>query len=349
METPAETATGAAPDASREPNTATLPSRPPDPPHLDGPPDLIAAGVVCWRRARDGGGLEVLLVHRPGHDDWGWPKGKPERREGLAECAVREAAAKAGVQVVLGRPLPPSRYRTPDGRLEEVAYWAARVIGSERPGTQGQKLDEIVWVPLHAAAQRLSYLADAVPLDALGRFAEEGTLATAACLVIRHATARPRDAWARADSERPLVASGKRQAMALAALLRCWRPDYLLCSSWRRCVQTMTPYVAASGVRLRTKGGLTEDGFRRSPGKVRRHTHQLLENSHGGALCTHRPVLEGVLDAVRERSLPEVACEIPDANPFLHPGEVLVAHVAPRPGSKPQVVAVERHRSHWPG
>lgn len=335
------------PDASSPPDP--LPGTGPDagdPPGPRADPDAVAAGVLCWRRAREGGGVEVLLVHRPAYDDWTWPKGKPERREALAECAVRETAEEAGVQVVLGRPLPTARYLMPDGRLKEVSYWAARVVRNGRPpgparGTH--EVDEVVWVPLDVAAQQLTYLADAVPLAALARFAESGTLATAATLVVRHATARPRDAWARADGERPLVTSGKRQAMALATLLQCWRPEYVLCSPWRRCVQTMSPYAAVSNVRIRTKNGLTEDGYRRSPAKARRHAVHLLENAHGGALCTHRPVLGGVLAAVRERSTPEVAVLVPDANPYLHPGEILVAHVASRPGRKPQVVAIERH------
>jgi 8-oxo-dGTP pyrophosphatase MutT (NUDIX family)/phosphohistidine phosphatase SixA len=314
----------------------------PPPPLPAGPPDVVAAGVLCWRRSRDGG-IEVLLVHRPGCDDWSWPKGKPERRESLAECAVREALEKIGVVAVLGRPLPPVRYLLPDGLVTETSYWAARAVSQQRPTAERAEVDVVEWVPLDVAAERVTHASDAGPLCALADFADSGTLATAATLIIRHATARPRDSWARADSERPLVASGKRQAMALAALLQCWRPDYVISSPWRRCMQSMDPYAAASGVRIRTKGGLSEDGFRRGPGKAHRHTTRLLDSAHGGALCTHRPVLAGVMAALRERCLPEVTAEIPDTNPFLHPGEVLVAHVVPPNGSPAKIVAVERH------
>jgi 8-oxo-dGTP diphosphatase len=312
-------------------------------PGPDGPPDLVAAGVVCWRHSHDHGGIEVLLVHRPGYDDWSWPKGKPERRENLIECAVREAAEETGMVVVLGRPLPAVRYLLPDGRVKEVSYWAARTVGHGRPSAPDREVDTVEWVTVDVAAERLTHASDAGPLAALAGLADDDTLATAATLIVRHATARPRDAWARADGDRPLVASGKRQAMALAALLQCWRPDYVLCSPWRRCLQTMDPYAAASGVRVRTKGGLSEAGYRRSPGKARRHTHHLLETAHGGALCTHRPVLEGVLRALRECSAADVVPDLPDANPYLHPGEVLVAHVSHRFGQKPRIVAVERH------
>jgi 8-oxo-dGTP diphosphatase len=307
----------------------------------DAAPDLVAAGVLCWRR-RDGD-LEVLLVHRPGYDDWSWPKGKPERRESLAECAVREAAEETGVVAVLGRPLPPVRYVLPDGQVKEVSYWAARVAGRGRPTAKRREVDAVEWVRLDVAAQRLTHANDAGPLGTLTDFAADGLLATAATLIVRHASARPRDSWARADGERPLVASGKRQAMALATLLQCWRPDYVLSSPWRRCLQTMDPYSTVAGVRVRTKGGLTEDGFRRSPAKARRHTQRLLDHAHGGALCTHRPVLEGVLQALRERCTPQIAAQLPDTTPYLRPAEIIVAHVAHPDGGRPRIVAIERH------
>ncbi|HEY6794161.1 MAG TPA: NUDIX domain-containing protein [Kineosporiaceae bacterium] len=322
---------------------ATGPGGRPVPPAPAGPPDVVAAGVICWRPARDGR-LEVLMVHRAGPDEWGWPSGVPERRESLAECAVRQATEKAGTDVVLGRPLTPVRCLPEDGGREDVTYWAAR---PGRPGppakATSQAVDDVRWVPFEAAADQLARTADNAPLQSLAGYAGDGTLATTATLVVRHATARPRDAWARADADRPLVASGKRQALALGALLQCWRPEQVISSPWRRCLDTMAPYLALSGARLRTKSGLSEAGHRRSPAKATRHLRQLLESPRGGALCTHRPVLGDVLAAVRDWCTPEAAPLVPRTNPYLHPGDVLVAHATRRPGSHPLVVAVERH------
>ena len=347
------------PAAESDPATgpATAPSTGPTGPPTAPPPapaDVLGAGVIAWRTARNGE-LEVLLVHRPADDAWSWPSGRPERGEGLAECAAREAVETTGRQVVLGRPLPASRSGPgPAGaghEVREVSYWAARLNGrpDDRPREHPREVDDVRWVTPEAAAARLTHPSDAVPLAALVGHAAAGTLATTATLVVRHATARPRDAWARADADRPLVASGKRQAMALGALLQCWRPEHVVSSPWRRCLETMDPYVAASGARLRTKGGLSEAGHRRSPAKAGRHVRGLMESAHGGVLCTHRPVLGDVLDAVRAWCAPEVVGLVPAANPYLHPGDVLVAHVAhvsngtPRHATHPVVVAVERH------
>ena len=312
-------------------------------PAAESPPDVVAAGTICWRRSREPGGLEVLLVHRPRYDDWSWPKGKPEHGEPLTECAVRETAEETGVVAVLGRPLGTVRYRLPDGRSKESTFWAARAADRGPRTAPDDEVDGAAWLPLEAAARRLTYAADAEPLAALRRFATENELRTTPVLVIRHATARPRDAWTRRDALRPLVASGRRQAMALAALLRCWRPDPLLSSPWTRCLDTLAPYAAASGVRVRSKDGLSETGHRRRPVKARKHLRTLLESTHGGGLCTHRPVLGALLAELRAHCTTEAADALPRSNPFLRPGEVLVAHVARRPGQAPVVVAVERH------
>jgi 8-oxo-dGTP diphosphatase len=123
----------------------------------------------------------------------------------------------------------------------------------------------------------------------------------------------------------------------------CWRPELVLSSPWRRCIETLGPYLALSGARLRTKGGLTEDGFERDPGKARKHTKRLLAKEHPVALCTHRPVLTCVLDTLRAYTAEQVAPAISQDQPHLAPGEVLVAHTVTTRSGQPRVVAIERH------
>ncbi|HET9656285.1 MAG TPA: phosphoglycerate mutase family protein, partial [Kineosporiaceae bacterium] len=207
-----------------------------------------------------------------------------------------------------------------------------------------EEVDEVRWLHLSDARGRLTRAGDLAPLDALTAAAADEVLAGRPVIIVRHAAARPRDTWARADADRPLVASGRRQALALSALLRCWQPERVVSSPWRRCLETLGPYLAASGARLRVKGGLSEDGFRRDPGKAGRHLANLLGRDGAGLLCTHRPVLPAVLDVLRAAADEPVRALIPSADPYLAPGEVLVAHTVS--GSRgPRVVAVERHPS----
>ena len=60
-------------------------------------------------------------------------------------------------------------------------------------------------------------------------------------------------------------------------------------------------------------------------------------------LCTHRPVLPTVVDVLAQHARRNVADALPVSDPFLHPAQVLVAHVAQTPKG-PRVVATETHR-----
>ncbi len=335
-----ESASGVAQSPSElvvRPGAARPRSAPPDLDRRDDlapPPVVAAAGVVCWREGADG--LEVLLVHRPSYDDWSFPKGKLHDGELLPQCALRELAEETGVEAVLGRPLPGTSYQLSTGELKQVSYWVGRVRGTGRPTAAPTEVDQARWVRLGQARELLTAEVDRVPLDALAGWAEQGELATWPVIVVRHSAARPRDAWPRADAERPLVAAGRRQANAVGELLRCWRPEYLLSSPWLRCLETLAPYAGPEGLRVRTKGGLTESGYRRNPDRARRHLDRLIQRGRPAALCTHRPVLVGLLAALAE-------AEASPATPAwgMVPGEILVAHVVPRAGG-PAVVATER-------
>ena len=69
---------------------------------------------------------------------------------------------------------------------------------------------------------------------------------------------------------------------------------------------------------------------------------RLLDRAQPALLCTHRPVLGEVFTVLRDAAPSDVAAEVPRKDPFLAPGEVLVAHVLTTGPSR--VVAVERHQ-----
>jgi len=123
-----------------------------------------AAGGAVWRRtAADG--LEVLLVHRPRYDDWSLPKGKCEQGEGDEDCARREVAEETGLACELGPELPNQRYIDHRGRDKVVRYWAMSVASGE--GRLDHEVDEVAWLALPAARDRLTYARDTEVLDAL--------------------------------------------------------------------------------------------------------------------------------------------------------------------------------------
>jgi 8-oxo-dGTP pyrophosphatase MutT (NUDIX family) len=124
-----------------------------------------AAGGVVWRR-RDGGDVEVLVVHRPRYDDWSFPKGKLDPGEDHRTAAWREVWEETGFECELGDELAEVRYADRFGRPKRVRYWAMQVTGGEF--TPNDEVDELRWASPDEAANLLSYQHDAGLLDTIG-------------------------------------------------------------------------------------------------------------------------------------------------------------------------------------
>ncbi|TJY71606.1 NUDIX hydrolase [Arthrobacter sp. CAU 1506] len=296
---------------------------------------VTAAGALCWRVRQ--GRLEVLLIHRPRYDDWSWPKGKLNSGETTPECAVREVDEEIGVQVRLGIPLPTIYYRVNPG-LKQVLYWAAK-LDKQDPVPDGNEVDRVLWCAPAKARELLSNPSDVEPLDALVEAHRLNELDTYPFVVVRHAKAKPRSAWSQAEGERPLVATGRRQALAVCRMLSAWKPKRIVSSPWLRCVQTVTPYVLHTQTKLRTVDAITEHNNERNPKKARAALFQMLEKGKPTAVCTHRPVLPNLFKVLADRMDPVLAEKLPTEDPYLRPGAVLVCHISKKQHGK--IVAME--------
>ena len=114
-----------------------------------------AGGVIV----RDG---QVLLVHRPKYDDWSLPKGKCKRREDDEACALREVEEETGLRCRIDRPLGESRYRALAG--PKVVRWFLMTCG-DGEFVADDEVDELAWVGLDDAADRLTYERDVRVLE----------------------------------------------------------------------------------------------------------------------------------------------------------------------------------------
>lgn len=301
---------------------------------------VVAAGALCWRKRS--GNLEVLLIHRPRYDDWSWPKGKIDAGETTPECAVREVREEIGITVKLGIPLPTIEYPVTSG-LKVVHYWAARADGMT-PKPDGKEVDEFLWCPPEDAISLLSNPSDREPLEALVQAFTEENLATWPLIIVRHAKAKPRSSWTRAEGERPLAASGRRQALAVSRLLMAWAPERIVSSPWDRCVQTIMPYVKRSNAKLKLVDAITERDAARKPGRASNTVEKLFDRRVPVALCSHRPVLPLVLDVLRKHMPSRLGKLLPASDPYLAPGEAIICQVSCRKSGK--IVSVEQFRAY---
>jgi 8-oxo-(d)GTP phosphatase len=246
-----------------------------------------AAGAIVLRRDH------VLLVHRPAYDDWSFPKGKLDRGELAPVAAVREVGEETGVRIRLGVPLARQSY--PHGRSTKVVeYWVGRVIGD--PDVSGylvnDEIDEVDWVPVDKAEKRLSYARDGVTLRealAVGK-------KTRSLVVARHGKARSRKAWRKDDRKRPLLVAGVAQAHALVPLLAAYGVTRVVTSSSTRCADTVAPYADHSGWPVTRTNGLSEEEA--TDASVLEIVDDLVQGGEDAVLCTHRPVLPSVYDAI---------------------------------------------------
>lgn len=282
-------------------------------------PDIVAAGAVVVRK-QDGG--EVLLVHRPKYDDWSWPKGKQDPGEHVTATAVREVVEESGVEIRLGRPLPPQLYAVASGRTKHVHYWLGRVVGEEDVSgyPANDEIDQVAWFGFDKARMMLTYADDVALLDEVVRQRKN----TYALVVLRHGRARKRTSWTGPDSERPLTEVGRLQARSLVPVLSAYGVSRIVSSDSERCLRTVMPYARDHVLPVEALPGINEED---SSGETVSHTvGHLLAQKENAVLCSHRPVLPHIFDELGVEEEP------------LAPGELVVVH-----HRKGKVVATERH------
>jgi 8-oxo-(d)GTP phosphatase len=182
------------------------------------------------------------------------------------------------------------------------------------------EIDEVAWVQVDKAAKRLTYRRDR---DTLAEALRTGK-ATRALVILRHGQARARKSWRRDDRLRPLLVKGKAQARAAVPLLEAFGVTRIVTSSSTRCVDTVRPFAEQTGWEMTCTDRLTEEDA------TDRTVHHLVDDLlHGGenaVLCTHRPVLPAVYDAIGISRQHQAT------------GEVVVVH-----HRRGKVRAIERH------
>ncbi len=279
-------------------------------------PDVVAAGAVVVRN-----GKQVLVVHRPRYNDWSFPKGKLDRGEHALTAAVREVQEETGVKVRLGPPLPDQRYSM-GRRMKTVHYWVGEAIDDDDISTYwpNKEIDDLKWVSIRKAPELLTYAHDRRTLRKSLRKRPPSN----ALVIVRHASARSRRTWKQDDPIRPLLKAGTQQARRLIPLLAAYDVTRIVTSPSERCLQTVVPYAEQRGLKIRNRPVLSEESA--YPEGVADLVSTLIQRGENSVLCSHRPVLPSVFEALSMEPIK------------LDPGGFVVVHH--RQG---EVIATEQH------
>ncbi len=285
---------------------------------------ITAAGTVLVRTTKKGQ-QQVLLIHRPGYDDWSLPKGKLHADEYLAGCAARETLEETGVTPQLGVPLDRIGYPVGSG-YKTVSYWRATMLDSRRHKPNAE-VDQTKWLSVEKALAVVSYPDEAQLISQAVTLPQ-----TTPVLVVRHAKAMLRKFWTGRDQARPIDSRGRRQSELLVPLLQAFGVQRAVSSSSTRCLQTLKPFAKASKLDIEGWATLSEEQSKQTPQAVTTLMQRLVAEAVASgtptAICGHRPVLPLMLEALGVPPRP------------LQPGAALIAHL----DQAGHTVAVEFHK-----
>ncbi|MFT3797029.1 NUDIX hydrolase [Microbacterium sp.] len=303
---------------------------------------VYAAGGVVWRLVE--GKLKVLVIHRTAYADVTLPKGKVDPGETLAQTAAREIFEETGIRVALGIPVGVSRYRMPSKRQKIVHYWAAEATDAAIRASAfvpNKEIAAIEWISPRKALSYLSYPVDVEILEHFLRYVDDGVLGTFPIVVLRHAKAVGREGWEGPDAARPLTGRGTRQAKALVGPLRAFGVRKVVSSDAVRCVTTVTPLAAALGRVIERTPLIGQDAWEDGSADVRKVIGQRVRARKPAVVCSHGPVLPGILTELALATGTLRGSYLGSAS-ALAVGSFSVVHLsATNPGSG--IVAIETH------
>jgi 8-oxo-dGTP diphosphatase len=299
---------------------------------------IVAAGAVVTRSGANE--TEFLLVYRKFRDDWTFPKGKVDPGEHLLTAAVREVREETGMAVELGVPLPTQTYEI-EGSLKDSHYWVAKKLAGEF--VPNDEVTEIAWLPLAEAKEKLTYKHDREVL-----LAASNAIPTIPLIILRHTQSVKRAEWllsndalSEVDTSRPLTAVGKMQANSLVGALAAFGVSDLHSSDSRRCRDTVGPYATGRSLAVTLENTVSEEQHQTHPEKALARVIELAEKPRALVICTHRPVLPTVMEALSSIFTVEDETKKSFDSAFT-PGTMLVYHRDA--ANLGHVVSVERHQ-----
>lgn len=119
--------------------------------------EYSAGGLV----ARDGDILVIRTRDLKGRSVWTFPKGRVDKGETSGQAALREVEEETGWRCRIEAELPRSQYwfQREGRRVKKTVRWF-RMSPIEHVGQPDSEVDEVAWLPVQEAQDRLTYRSD---------------------------------------------------------------------------------------------------------------------------------------------------------------------------------------------
>ena len=128
--------------------------------------------------------------------------------------------------------------------------------------------------------------------------------------LVRHAQAGSRNGFSGDDTLRPLTGRGRHQGADIAGLLQGLvgtMPVTLRSSPYRRCVETVAPYAAATGLHLHIEPWLAEGPTDEARTRVRAIAPAMRERAE--VWCSHGDIIPAVIEMLAAEDHLELGAE----------------------------------------
>lgn len=248
-----------------------------------------AAGAVLWRRLSDDL-VQVALIHRPKYQDWSFPKGKIEIGESDISCAYREVMEETGFDSQFGPELCKVEYPVGD-QLKVVRYWSAQAMGDPKNVLDVNEVDQLIWVTISDAYQKLSREGDR---EVLKNFEIYG-VDTTPLILLRHGKAIAREEWEGDDGDRPLAQLGQIQSKRMLSKYLPFAISEIHTSDAVRCYETVAPMARAMSLDMIYWSELSEYAFAKDKKAAINVVNDIIESETRAIVCGHNPVLPGIV------------------------------------------------------
>jgi 8-oxo-dGTP diphosphatase len=290
---------------------------------------IQGAGAVLWQ-SLEGGDVKIAIIHRPRYDDWSLPKGGVDAGESHIQAAFREVLEETGVKAIFGPEIGTVDYEV-NGITKEVRYWLAEADQFNAATPNPEEVDEIEWVSISAAIEKLSNSDD----REIVRMADEFGFGSTPLILLRHAKALKRDLWDGDDGDRPLEHVGQIQAAKIPAIYAPYAIEKIYSSDAIRCVQTIEAMAAEYGITPIYSSEISEFGFEKDSEKALDYALSVMLSDKSSVMCSHNPVLPKLVKKlIGKKNFKRLSAELKPGDSFvLHhrEGEVIAVDWTPAP------------------